>query len=564
MTHVIETTAEALLRVLKARGVDYILANGGTDFATLIEALARGQAEGIAMPEAPVVAHETAAVAMAHGHYLVSGRPQAVMLHTNVGLANAVMGLINAATDNIPMPVMSGRTPVTERGRLGSRNAPIHWGQEMRDQAGMIRECVKWDYELRYPEQVPELVDRALAIAMTPPRGPVYLSLPREVLAEPWRWGELPASPLMAPATAPAPDPAAIRDIARILAQARNPLIVAQRGDGTERGFVALTRFADRFAIPVVEFWATRNAFPADHPMHAGFDPHPFVAEADGILVLDALVPWLPERATPPEACRVVHIGPDPLFARTPVRGFPSDVTLCADVTLALEALHEALDPLLPDPEGRRQALAKANRERRAAALDEAREGAGPPMTAGFVSRCLADQLEPEAAMFTELGCDPSVMDFARPGTCFAHALSGGLGWAMPAALGAKLAQPERTVVAAMGDGCHLFANPVACHQLAEALGLPILSLVFNNGIWNAVRRSVLAMHPDGHAARANRMPVTALDPSPDFAAIARAGRTWARRIDHGAELAAALAEALAVVREEKRPALLDLAVAMA
>ena len=119
---------------------------------------------------------------MAHGHWLATGRPLAVMVHVNVGLANTLMGVINAARDNVPLLLLSGRTPVGEGGRTGARDLPIHWGQEMRDQAAMLRELVKWDYELRLPEQVPELVDRALAIATSPPMGPVYLSLPREVL----------------------------------------------------------------------------------------------------------------------------------------------------------------------------------------------------------------------------------------------------------------------------------------------------------------------------------------------------------------------------------------------
>src|SRR5690606_5770036 len=119
---------------------------------------------------------------MAHGYFLASGRAQAVMAHTNVGLANCALGAINAATERVPLLLFSGRTPTTEQGRFGARTVPIGWGQEMRDQAALVREATKWDYELRFPEQVPELVDRAWAIANSSPRGPVYLSLPREVL----------------------------------------------------------------------------------------------------------------------------------------------------------------------------------------------------------------------------------------------------------------------------------------------------------------------------------------------------------------------------------------------
>ena len=119
-----ESTAEAYLALLKRRGIDWLLANAGTDFAPIIEALVRGRKAGIAMPEAVPIAHETIAVGMAHGFYLVTGRPQAVMVHVNVGTANALMGLINASRDNVPMLFTSGRTPLTERGMLGSRDLP--------------------------------------------------------------------------------------------------------------------------------------------------------------------------------------------------------------------------------------------------------------------------------------------------------------------------------------------------------------------------------------------------------------------------------------------------------
>ena len=168
----IQTVAEAYLTLLKARGVDWLFANAGTDFAPVIEAFSRGATAGLAMPEPLAAPHETVAVGMAHGYYLASGRPQAVMVHVNVGMANALMGLLNAAREDVPILFTSGRTPITEAGRLGSRDLPIHWGQEMRDQGAMLREYVKWDYELRYGDQIEKILDRALAIAMTPPRGP--------------------------------------------------------------------------------------------------------------------------------------------------------------------------------------------------------------------------------------------------------------------------------------------------------------------------------------------------------------------------------------------------------
>lgn len=561
------TVAEALLARLRARGVDYLFANGGTDFAPVIEGLAQGASAGAELPEALAISHETAAVAMAHGYYLVTGRPQAVMVHVNVGLANAAMGLINAATDNIPIIMCSGRTPVTEGGHLGSRDLPIHWGQEMRDQGAMVREFVKWDYELRSGSQVETLVDRAVAIAMSEPRGPVYLSLPREVLGEAHADALPSPAPVMAASAPGQPDPAAIAQAAELLAGAERPLIISQRGDPRGADFEPLASFAEDWAVPVVEFWPVRNALASDHALHAGYQVEPWLSEADVVLVLDALVPWVPDRHAPPAGCKVIQAGPDPLFTRTPLRGFPSDLSLAGKTATVVSALAEALRPRLAENRerlaARRTRVAARAASARQARLTEARQGNGAPMSPLWVSHCLSEALGPEAAVFTELGCDPSVMSFERPGSYFSHALSGGLGWAVPAALGAQLADRERLVAACIGEGSHIFANPVSCHQIAEAQQLPILTVVFNNGVWNSVRRATLAMYPDGQASQMNRMPVTSLAPAPDFVGIVEASRGWGERVERGEDLPGALARAIEVIRSERRQALLDVAVAV-
>jgi acetolactate synthase I/II/III large subunit len=176
------TGAESLLTGLKRNGSDYLFANAGTDFPPIIEALAA--LDAASGPAAVTVPHETAGVGMAHGYYLVTGRPQATMVHVNVGLANAAMGVINARSDDIPMVVMSGRTPITEAGRPGARLTQIQYGQEMYDQSSIVADVVKFHYEMRYPEQGGMLASRAISLAMSAPKGPVYVSLPREPLAE--------------------------------------------------------------------------------------------------------------------------------------------------------------------------------------------------------------------------------------------------------------------------------------------------------------------------------------------------------------------------------------------
>src|SRR5215831_13106483 len=218
--------AGAYLALLADRGVDYLFGNAGTDFAPLIEAYAHAAQSGVAVPRPILATHENLAVTMAHGYGMVSRRIPAVMVHVSVGTANMVCGAINAARENVAILLTAGRSPLTEAGLPGARDGYIHWAQEMYDQAGMIREVVKWDYELRNGEQLTTVVDRALTIAATEPLGPVYLSLPREVIAAPACEPELPSPSQSPAATIAAPDPTAIAAAARILAQATYPLIV--------------------------------------------------------------------------------------------------------------------------------------------------------------------------------------------------------------------------------------------------------------------------------------------------------------------------------------------------
>ena len=161
---------EAFLRALSDHGIDYFFANPGTDFPPIIEAYSRAKQSNAKVPRPLVIPHENLAVAMAHGAYAMNGKPQCVMLHVNVGTANAINNIINLSRDNVPLILAAGRTPITEKGTFGGRNRYIHWAQEMFDQGGMLREAVKWDYELRMPEQVADVVSRAYEVMMTSPR----------------------------------------------------------------------------------------------------------------------------------------------------------------------------------------------------------------------------------------------------------------------------------------------------------------------------------------------------------------------------------------------------------
>ena len=558
------TAADAFLLSLNQAGIDYFFANPGTDFAPIIEGYSYGAQQGWKLPTPLPITHETVAMGMAYGYTLATGRTQAVMLHTNVGLANGIMGLLNASSDRVPMLMVSGRTPLTETGRDGRRDAGIHWGQEMFDQAGMIREAVKWDYDARFGDQIPGLIDRALAIAESAPEGPVYLSLPREILGEAWPEGAALPKRRLAKASPTRPAASAIEEAADWLAKAKRPLILAQRAGATPGAWDALVGLADQFALPVGEHWTIRPGFPNRHPMHAGFAPSATLAKADVVLVLDSMVPWIPAHTELARGCKVIQMGADPLHSKLPVRGYPSDLTLTGDIALTLADLALALaDRMAPNSAAvvsRREKLEKAHAKDRAAVMKIASDGSGEAMHPFYATKCINEAFGPEATYVSELAMNPAVVDIQRQGQYISHAMSGGLGWGIPAGLGVQLAKPGETVVASVGDGSHLFANPAACHQVAESMELPLLMCVFNNGIWNAVRRAALNMYPDGDASKANIMPLTSLRPMPDFAAIAKASRAHGEQVLSGQDLPAALDRAKAAMKSGQ-PALLDIAV---
>lgn len=560
------TAGGAILARLKAVGVDYIFANSGTDFPPIIEGLAEASAKDIPLPKAIVIPHESAAMGMAHGYFLATGRAQAVMAHTNVGLANCAMGAINAATERVPIILFSGRTPVTERGRLGSRTVPIGWGQEMRDQTALVREATKWDYELRFPEQALDIVDRAHAIACSTPKGPVYLSLPREVLCELCPADNIEAPSRIQPAIA-APAAGALAEGARILAAAERPVIIAQRGAGSPEGFAVLAELALGWGIPVVQYWAIQLAIAQDHPMAAGIDPSPWLKDADVVVIIDSLAPWSPAVHDVSTNCKVIQIGQDPLYARFPVRNFHADVSLVGETDNCIISLAASMNAEFAATQQRRDErrtrVAKMTQAIRREVQKRSAAGGGDMMTKEWVSHCLSKAIEGKrATVLSELGCPLDPLSLQDHGTWYQEPHSGGLGWSFPCGLGMQLAKPDRLIVATMGDGSYMFSNPVACHQIAEALGLPLLILVLNNSEWGAVRRSVLDVYPHGYASRSNAMPLVSLQPTPDFTMIAQASRAFAARVEKGSELPAALSAAIDHISRERTHALIDIRIA--
>jgi acetolactate synthase-1/2/3 large subunit len=483
-----------------------------------------------------------------------------MMVHVGVGTANTLNGLINASRTNIPILLTAGRTPITESGAVpAARNNYIHWAQEHFDQGGMLREFVKWDYELRHPEQVETVLDRALAICKSEPQGPVYVTLPREVLAQGFtqRFSQ---DTTIQPASAPAADAEALEEAAKLLGAAKRPLLITANGGRTPEGSRAIEQLAQALAVPVVHYRPRYLALSTEHPMQCGWDPQPFLKEADVVLVVDCDVPWIPREGNPKPDARIIHIGPDPLFARYPLRGFRTDLALTGGVAVTLQALWRSAQKHAVFPrliEERRQAVSKQSEETRRKGR-AGFEPMPPTITGKWLSACMNRLLGSDTLLVNEYPTVLEEMLIPEPGRYFGNPSAGGLGWGMGAALGAKLASPDKTVICAIGDGAYMFGNPTATHYVSEAMKLPILFVIANNARWAAVHRSTLSTYPKGYAAGREKPPFATLEPSPRFEHVVKASGGHGERVTEPKDLMPALERALRVVREDKRQALVN------
>ena len=563
------TTGTALLDALLEAGVSHVFANFGSDHPALVEAIAAARAGGRPVPAIVTCPNEMVGMSAAHGFAQVSGRPQAVLVHVECGTQALAGAVHNAARGRAPVLVVAGASPFTQEAELrGSRNEFIQWIQDVHDQRGIVRGYMKYDNEIRTGRNVKQLVHRALQIATSDPKGPVYLMCAREVLEE-----ELGAPVAIAPdawrpiAPLPLPD-AAAAEILAAFATARRPLVVTSYAGRRPEAVAELVRFCEAQGAGLLESVPCAMNFPHDHPLYQGNqwnDPrqNPALAEADCILVVDSDVPWIPTVSRPSAEAAIFHIDVDPLKENMPLWYIGARLSLRADATTALGQLNAVLDDMPIDAEALRSrtahyAAASAHRRARLATREAAPQGV---ITAEYLAASVRRHVDADTLVLNEgitnygIVCDHLAM--TRPGSILA-AGGGSLGWSGGAAIGAKLAAPDKTVVTMTGDGSYMFSVPSSVHWMAAKYRTPFLQVVLNNRGWRAPRFSALAVHPDGFASRANDLDI-AFDPPPDYAGIAAAaGGAHAARVERPEEVEPALAEAFRVVREEGRAAVLD------
>ena len=533
--------AARLIEILRAAGVGYLFGNPGTTELPFLDAL-----DGSGLTYV-VALQEATAAAAADGYAQASGRLGVVNLHVAPGLANALSIVHNASRAKTPLLVTAGQQDT----RL-LLDAPILAG----DMVKMTDGLTKWSYELRNAAEAPSALRRAIHLALSPPTGPVFLSLPMDLMSEPCDDTGAAPGPV---AARPAPEPEAIARAAALFAAAKAPVIVA--GDGVARAGAQaeLVALAETIGAAVHgEPIHRRLSFPGDHPLWRGglYPTATAVAKAlerfDTVLIAGANVfTWLFHAPGSPFGAnqRVVQIDDDP---REISRSYPVTLGIVAAVRAALSDLHEAVakrqdDSARAAARERTATLARARDEhaRRVAATADA-AASRVPIAPEYLMRTLATLLPPDALIVDESASSLAHVLRHLPfgaGSDFFGSKTGTLGWAMGAALGVQLAHPRRKVVATIGDGSVMYA-PQALWTAAHR-NLPVTYVVANNASYAILKSGMLTFGLP--AAKRGVFPgMDLVDPEIDYLALARSMGVLAVRVDKPGGLRDVLARALA------------------
>lgn len=555
-------TARYFIEGLTEAGIDFLFSNLGTDHVTLIDELARCEAEGRPAPRVILCPHENVAIHMAGGYAAMTGRGQGVMVHVDAGTANAAMGLHNLLRARLPVMLMAGRAPFTLRGELpGSRDNYVHFVQDPFDIGSLVRPYVKWEYNLPSGVVAKEVLRRGATMMQSDPPGPVYLTLPRETLAETWAPAQVASFPekRFGPVGAGAAPRDVTQEIARALMAAEHPLVVTSYLGRNPDAVAALEALALLCGIQVVEFSPSTLCISRASPCFAGFDAAPLLPHTDLGLLLDVDVPWLPQYTKPRDDTRWLHIDVDPVKKDLPMWGFATDLRVQADCALALRDVHDAVLALADEPFHARVAQRIAGwaptRAQRQARLATAAQHTGTEgaLDATFVCATLGKLLDENDIVINEaIRNSPAVLNHiprTQPRTLIGGA-GGGLGYSAGMALGAKLARPASRVVHVLGDGGFHFSTPTSVYAVAQAYGLPILTVVLDNGGWQAVKEAVLRVHPSGPSADQNQFHARLEGGQRRFEQVAMAFGAHGERVTRADDLLPALQRCLQALGE--------------
>jgi acetolactate synthase-1/2/3 large subunit len=543
----------AIIDVCNANGAAFLFFNPGIDNVPLLETISRFRATGRKAPRSILCLDEFVAMTAAHGNYMASGRPQAVSVHSELGVLQIGGALHNAQWGKVPVVFFTEIQGPPQR-----RN----WRGESFDQGAMVRNFVKWDYTLNADDDIGEIFNKAFSTAASEPCGPVYLALPREIM---WRKGEDSKNKQykVTREKVPTADTAILTKAADILVEAENPLIVAGYSGRNPESVASLVQLAETLAAGVLTADVRVN-FPNTHPLAAYLSPNsglgnPLLAEADAILAIDYDMHYAAPPTPPAPGARIIHIDIDTAKKGVPLWGRKADILVKADSNLVIPALTKIIkEKLTKERRGhlqkRYQQLEEEHKKRdtawRALANGQSNK---KPITANWLSRCIDEIIDDDTIIVNQAISPATIVAHqihrSKPGTLLSCA-GGCIGWALGAALGVKLAAPDRTVVSLMGDGAFIYGCPEASLWSAGFYQAPFLAIIYDNQGYGAIKGLFREKY------NVDNMGADITSP-PDYALIARANNAYGRMVNDPSEVPEALKDCLAVVKGG-RTAVLD------
>jgi acetolactate synthase-1/2/3 large subunit len=553
------TASHDLLQGLVDLGIEYLFCNLGTDHAPLIEEMAHWREQGRAFPKLILCPHENTAVHMAGGYAVATGRGQAVLVHVDAGTANAAMGLHNLCRTRTPVLLIAGRAPMsTFDSATGGRDTYVHFIQEPFDQASVVRPYVKWEYNLAWPSMAHEVISRAGAVMQSDPTGPVYLTLPREVLAAPVDAQSIGAYGHQnhLPVKAQGADANAIAQIAAKLMGSENPMLVTAYAGRNHAAPALIEKLAMLCGMRVCEFNSIYLNIRRNSPFFAGYNPAAFTAQADFGLMVDVDVPWIPKTTRVNPNAYWAQLDVDAIKRDIPMWGFPLNARIEGDsvrlLTQLIECIEQTATPAFKAMASQRSLIIQAEHEKnqqKAAAMAQ-EPGKVNAINPHFLCAAIGRQIRSEDVVLNE-AIRNTMAVFEQipreiPGTLMGLS-GGGLGFSAGTALGIKLAQSQSRVIHFVGDGSFYFSNPSSVYAVAHQYDLPIMTVLLDNGGWSAVKESTLRMYPKGEAKSTNQF-ASDLGYGTDFAAIAEAAGAHGERLVDPSQTEAAIARCLAAL----------------
>ena len=549
--------SDALVASMKLGGVDNLFFVSGSEIAFWQESIAKAKDREWPAPRLVTVTHEGVALNAAAGDAMVSGRPSATAVHVDVGTLNFGAAIHTVWRGSYPVLMTAGTGPRAFPDSLtGGRDSPVQWVQEPRDQGEILRQYTKVDHRLEHQDNPGMMISRLLQVAMSEPKGPVYLTIPREVAMQRLPGAaRFPTRDQMGLARPAWPDPTDARRAAEWLIKADNPLLCLAKSGRNPETVGHVVRLAELLALPVNENHTDRLNFPTTHPL---FGTGPAAKDADAILVMESPIPFSPGAASPKADTKVIWVDVDPVFSRFKTMEHRADLWLPVSTSGAAQAIYEAATSMLTTSDISRIADRRARLDERklemVAAAEEAalKSGQRNPIHPRWVAYQLGKIMEPETILLDDaLSNAPLVQTYrgrTQPSTYFKSGGSSG-GWGSGAAFGAKLARPQSDVILASGDGYFMFGTPMAALWAAAHHGAPFLSVVFVNRSYSTGTRGLRGTYPDGSAISAGNYDGGLFDPPPDFAKMAEAANSYGETVHEPEEVGPALRRGLEQVR---------------